>query len=114
MLPSLSDARDPNFQLVGLVSFLLAYAALVIYAGTTDEPWAVAAADIAFAVILVGFGASILRTERDDPIPAVAGAALVIAGAIETVKVVGVDLPAVADAFLYAGVGLYFYHQFIR
>lgn len=114
MRPSLPDARDPNFQFVGLVAFLLAYAALVFYAGMTNTPWAVLAADIAFAVILVGFGASVLSTERDDPLPAVAGAVLVLAGVVEVVGAAGISLPPVADLFLYVGVGLYFYHQFIR
>ena len=109
-----TSVRDPRF--VGFVLLLLAYTALLFYAGSTGDPLAELLLDLTFVTVVFVFGASLLRQADGDAVLLIAGGALVLSG-VAQLAVLAVSSPIVrlsSDALLILGVGAYFYDEFIR
>ena len=109
-----SSVRDPRF--IGLVALLLAYTALLFYAGATGDPLADLLLDLTFVAVVFTFGANILRRADGDAVLLIAGVALVLSGAAQlaAIAVVTPIVRLASDALLILGVGAYFYDQFLR
>lgn len=108
-----SSARDPWF--LALLALLVAYLALILYAGATADPTADLGIEVLFAAIVGVLGGSVLSEADGDRVLLVAGWALVAAAVAELASIAGVAVadPA-ASLLLLGGVGLYLYDRFLR
>jgi hypothetical protein len=93
------DPRDPRIAVQ--LFLLVAYVALVLYAGTTGDPLAELAVDVAFVVATVAFGLYLSTAAGGDPLRSAAAGAFVGTGVAQAVTLAGVAAAGpLSDLFL--------------